>query len=72
MFLRIHHEFKKFYVYTRKYSLRGFCLAPPGAAEDNVEERENSEVAQFFLVLHVTGYVRTDVRTDVWTGRPGS
>ena len=34
------------------------------AAEDNVEERENSEVTQFL----VTGYVlRTDGRTDVRT-----
>ena len=44
-------------------------------AEDNVEERENSEVAQFL----VTGYRlrlrtdgRTDGRTDVWTERRGS
>ena len=39
------------------------------AAEDNVEERENSEVKQFF------GYrlrLRTDGRTDVWTERRGS
>ena len=39
-----------------------------GAAEDNVEERKNSEVTQFF----VTCYVRTDGRTDVWTERRGS
>ena len=51
------------YNYTRKYPLRGYCLAPPGgAAEDNVEERENSEVTQFL----VTGYVlRTDGQRDV-------
>ena len=34
--------------HTRKYPLRRYCLAPPGAAEDNVEKRENSEVKQFF------------------------
>ena len=39
--------------------------SPSGeAAEDNVEERENSEVTQFL----VTGYgLRTDGRTDVRT-----
>ena len=47
---------------TRKYPLRGYCLAPPGkAAEDNVEERENSEITQFLVTGY--GYVRTDVRT---------
>ena len=49
---------------TRKYPLRGYCLAPPGgAAEDNVEERENSEVTQFFVTCYGRTYVRTDVRT---------
>ena len=54
---------------TKKYPLRGYFLAPPGGtAEDNVEEREKSEVTQ----LLVTGYVlrtdrRTDGRTDVRT-----
>ena len=47
---------------TRKYPLRGYCLAPPGgAAEDNVEERENSEVTQFLVTGY--GYRRTDGRT---------
>jgi len=55
-----------FYKSTRKYPLRGYCLAPPGggAAEDNIEEKDNSEVK-----VMVTGYGRTDVRTDVWTER---
>ena len=48
--------------------------SPSGeAAEDNVEERENSEVKQFFgYRLRVTGYGWTDGRTDVWTERRGS
>ena len=63
-----------------KYHASTLCyLAAPGMAkEDNVEERENSEVTQFL----VTGYVtdgqtdvrtdgRTDVRTDGWTERRG-
>ena len=43
--------------------------SPSGeAAEDNVEERENSEVTQFFgYGLQVTGYVRKDGRTDIRT-----
>ena len=50
--------------------LSGYCLAPPGgAAENNVEGRENSEVTQFLVtgyVLRTDGraYGRTDGRTD--------
>ena len=58
---------------TRKYPLRGYCLAPPGggAAEDNVGERENLEVTQFLVTgygygcTYVRMYVRTDVQRDV-------
>ena len=60
---------------TRKYPLHGYCLAPPGgAAEDNVEERENSEVTQFLVTGYGYGQTdgRTDGRTDVWTERRGS
>ena len=47
---------------------RGHCLAPGEAAEDNVEERENSEVTQFLVTgyglrMYVQTYVRTDGRT---------
>ena len=38
-----------------------------GAAEDNVEERENSEVTQFLVTGYVRTYGRTYVRTDVRT-----
>ena len=50
---------------NRKSVLREYVPSPFGAAkEDNVEERENFEVKQFFGVLHVTCYGRTYVRTD--------
>ena len=44
--------------------------SPSGeAAEDNVEERENSEVTQFLVTGYdyVRTYRRTDGRTDVRT-----
>ena len=54
---------KSFDILTdRKCLLRGYVPSPSGAAkEDNVEERENSEVKQFFGQTES----RTDGQTDV-------
>ena len=53
------------YDYTRKYPLPGYVPNPSRAAkEDNVEERKNSEVKQFFgrAELRITV---TEGQTDV-------
>ena len=60
------HKKKDFVIKTDSKVPAARVLSSPsgGAAEDNVEERENSEVTQFFVTCYV---LRTDVRTDVRT-----
>ena len=53
------------FIYQKVPAARVLSSPSGGAAEDNVEERENSEVTQFLVTGY--GYGRTDVRTDVRT-----
>ena len=59
IFLNIDELCFMFIIYKKVPAARVLSSPSGEAAEDNVEERENSEVTQFF----VTGYGRTDGRT---------
>ena len=52
------------YLYTRKYPLRGYWLAPPGRRKRITLTRENTRAAEYSPVVTGYGYVRTDGRTD--------
>ena len=53
---------------TRKYPLRGYCLAPPGRRKRITLTQENTRAAEYSPVVTGYGYVRT----DWWTERRGS